>query len=296
MKKKYAGVVVPMITPVDEVGQIDMLSVTKIIKRFAACGVSPLLMGAAGEGYSLSNEQVIKLARTVINTPHENMIIYMELNGSCLNEQLRLADQLTLLDADVMVVTLPPYYALTAKQMYHYYRTLADRLSVPLMIYNNPSTTHQSIPVEVVKQLSEHPNIVGMKDAERDLGRMEACIRLAHNHADFSYFCGWAAQCANSLEMGADGIVPATGNYVPELFADLYDKVLTHDMTAARTLQVRADRIARICHADRLPGESLAALKVMMTHKGLCQPYMIPPLTRLTPEEEKDIVARLKFN
>ncbi|MDR0894190.1 MAG: dihydrodipicolinate synthase family protein [Prevotellaceae bacterium] len=296
MNKKYSGVVVPMITPIDEAGQIDMLSVTKIIKRFGACGVSPLLMGTTGEGYSLSGEQAIKLARTVINTPHENMVIYMGLNGSCLSEQLRLADHLTLLDADVMVVTLPPYYTLTAKQIYHYYRTLADRLSAPLMIYNIPSTTHQSIPLGVVKQLSEHPNIVGIKDSERDLERMEACIKLARDNAGFSYFCGWAAQCVNSLEMGADGIVPDTGNYAPEMFADLYYKVLTHNMTTARELQTRTDRIAHIYQANRSPGESLAALKVMMTYAGLCQPYMLSPLTRLTPQEEQDIIAKLKFH
>jgi 4-hydroxy-tetrahydrodipicolinate synthase len=284
-----------MITPIDETGQIDVLSVTKIIKRFEACDVSPLLMGTTGEGYSLSNEQAIKLVRTVANTPHQGMTVYVGLNGSSLSEQLKLAHQLTLLDADVLVVTLPPYYALSGEQIYRYYTTLADRMPVPLVIYNIPSTTHQSIPVDVVKKLSQHPNIVGMKDSERDLGRMEACIALAKENPRFSYFCGWAAQCANSLELGADGIVPSTANYVPELFAELYYETLVHNMAAARRLQTKTDRIAHIYQAGRPLGGQLAALKVMMAHEGLCQPYMLPPLTCLTKTEEQEIISKLKF-
>ena len=95
--------------------------------------------------------------------------------------------------------------------MYNYYKNLADNIKGPLMLYNIKATTHMSIPVEIIRRLSMHPNIVGLKDSERDLERMEACISISKGREDFAYFCGWAAQSAHSLELGADGIVPSTG-------------------------------------------------------------------------------------
>ena len=150
-----------------------------------------------------------------------------------------------------------------------------------------------TIPVEVVKRLADHPNIVGLKDSERDLERMQQCIAISRDREDFAYFCGWAAQSAYSLSIGGDGIVPSTGNYVPEMFNDLYRAASDGDMTTANRLQDETNEIAKIYQAGRTLGQSLTALKVMMQTKGLCEPWMLIPLTRLSAEEEQSIKSRL---
>ena len=289
MNKKYRGVVVPMVTPVTKEGALDTDAVVRIIEFFAQAGVSPLLMGTTGEGNSVSQADGLLFVETAVKAARQRITIYTGLTGNCFSEQLRQAEAYTKAGADVIVATLPTYYALTPEQMENYYRRLADAITGPLMLYNILATTHMSIPVDVIRRLADHPNIVGLKDSERDLERMAQCIEIAKGREDFCYFCGWAAQSAHSLELGGDGIVPSTGNYVPEMFQQLYEAAVAGDMTTANRLQDETNEIAKIYQKDRMLGQSLTALKVMMQTKGLCEPWMLMPLTRLTEEEEKAI-------
>ena len=289
IQKKYRGVVVPMVTPVTKEGSLDTEAVVRIIEFFAQAGVSPLLMGTTGEGNSVSPKDGLLFVETAVKAAQKRITIYAGLTGNCFSEQLAQAEAYTKAGADVIVATLPTYYALTPVQMENYYRTLADSIKGPLMLYNILATTHMSIPVDVIRRLADHPNIVGLKDSERDLERMAQCIEIAKDRDDFCYFCGWAAQSAHSLELGGDGIVPSTGNFVPEMFQQLYEAAIVGDMATANRLQDETNEIAKIYQKDRTLGQSLTALKVMMQTKGLCEPWMLMPLTRLTEEEEKAI-------
>ncbi len=294
-KSRYCGVVVPMVTPVTAAGALDVKAVERIIESFAKSGVAPLLMGTTGEGNSVSAEDGLLMVQTAVKAAQGRILIYAGLTGTCVSEQIKAAEAYTAAGADVIVSTLPSYYALTDEQMYNYYKTLADSIKGPLMLYNIKATTHMTIPVDVVRRLSEHPNIVGLKDSERDLERMDACIAISREREDFAYFCGWAAQSAHSLELGADGIVPSTGNFVPKMFQDLYEAVEKGDMETANRLQDETNAIAKIYQEGRTLGESLTALKVMMQTDGLCEPYMLAPLTRLPEEVEAGIAARARM-
>ena len=287
--KKYRGVVVPMVTPVKEDGSLDVEAVKRIISFFAEAGVAPLLMGTTGEGNSVGAAD----GRLLVEAAAAGRIlVYAGLTGNCFEEQVLQADAYRQAGADVIVATLPSYYALTETQMLDYYTALANHLNSPLMLYNILATTHMSIPVDVIRRLANHPNIVGLKDSERDLDRMTTCIEIAKERSDFSYFCGWAAQSAHALQQGADGIVPSTGNFVPGMFQELYEAALRGDMATAFRLQQETDEIARVYQKDRTLGQSLAALKVMMQERGLCEPWMLMPLSRLSAEEEHTIAEK----
>lgn len=292
MKKEtnqYHGVVVPMVTPVDEQGRLDVAAVARIIDFFADNHVAPLLMGTTGEGNSVSRNDGLLLVETVVKVASKRILVYAGLTGNCVSEQFQQADAYTEAGADVIVATLPTYYALTPQQMENYYERLANHVKTPLMLYNILATTHMSIPVDIIERLSHHPNIVGLKDSERDLERMAQCIDIAKSRDDFAYFCGWAAQSTYSLSLGGDGIVPSTGNFVPAMFNELYEATVRGDRKRAYQLQEETDKIAKIYQAGHTLGQSLTALKVMMSTKGLCAPWMLPPLTRLTAAEETAI-------
>lgn len=298
MKKEanqYHGVVVPMVTPVDEQGRLDVAAVARIIDFFAENHVAPLLMGTTGEGNSVSQADGLQMVESAVKAAQGRILVYAGLTGNCFSEQIKQANSYTAAGADVIVATLPTYYALTPVQMENYYKALADAIESPLMIYNILATTHMSIPVDVIERLSHHPNIVGLKDSERDEERMAKCIAICKGRDDFAYFCGWAAKSALSLSLGGDGIVPSTGNFVPEMFNELYEAAIEGNMERANQLQEETDRIAKIYQAGRTLGQSLAALKVMMGTKGLCEAWMLPPLSRLLEEEEKDIVSQVSL-
>ena len=161
--------------------------------------------------------------------------------------------------------------------MLKFYKTLADNIMGPVIMYNIKATTQMSIPLEVISELSVHPNIWGLKDSERDELRMNSCIEIFKNRDDFSYFCGWGAQSCNSLHLGADGIVPSTGNIVPELYGKIWNTALKEDWNECAKWQIETDKVALNYQKDCTLGESLAKLKALMHQKGICEKYMMPP-------------------
>lgn len=292
--KKYHGVVVPMVTPLTIDGSIDTAAVERITEFLAVNDVAPLLLGTTGEGNSVSREDGLLLVEEVVKAARGRVKVYAGLTGNCFAEQVTQAEAYTQAGADVIVATLPTYYALTPKQMYEYYRLLADVITGPLMLYNILATTHMSIPVEVVRRLADHPNIVGLKDSERNLPRMREIIAFSRDRKDFSFFCGCAALSAETLAIGADGIVPSGGNFVPQLYARLYQAAVNGDAEEAAHMQQVTAEICAVYQKDHTLGESLAALKVMMQTLGLCEPWMLMPLSRLPKEQEEIIVQNAK--
>ena len=161
INEKYHGVVVPMVTPITEKGDIDTNAVERIVENFAQNKVSALIMGTTGEGNSVSIQQGAEMIKTAANTASGRILIYAGLGGTCISEQMTAANEFIEAGADVIAATLPSYYALTPEQMYGYYKDLADNISIPLMLYNITITTHMSIPLGIIEKLSHHPNIVG---------------------------------------------------------------------------------------------------------------------------------------
>lgn len=292
MKKlnKYHGVVVPMVTPMTKDADIDVAAVARIIENFAKYNVSALIMGTTGEGNSVSVEHGAKMIEAAAKAANGRITIYAGLAGNCISEQKEAAKRFIAAGADVIAATLPCYYALTPEQMYGYYKDMADFLTVPLMLYNITITTHMSIPLDVIEKLSHHPNIVGLKDSENNLPRLEEALKLFADREDFAYFCGCAANSAKALALGADGIVPSVGNYLPKMYADLFEAGINGDMATAEDLQQKTIEIGKINTTDLTLGESLAGLKVIMKMIGLCETYMLPPLTELS----ESVVERIK--
>jgi 4-hydroxy-tetrahydrodipicolinate synthase len=293
MQKKYSGVVIPMVTPFTALGAVDEGAVGRICESFAACGASPLTLGTTGESASLSAAESCRVVAAAAKAMAGRGVVYAGISGCSVAQNIEAAKAYAGLGAEVIVSVLPHYYALTPGQMLGYYEQLAEALP-RVMIYNIPATTHMSIPLGVAQQLSEHPHICGMKDSERDEQRMRDCVALFRDRADFSYFLGYAALSAAALRLGADGIVPSTGNFAPQMFTVLYGHAQAQRFSECERLQTATGEVARIYQEGRTLGQSLAALKAMMSAVGLCEPHVLPPLTPLAEAEQQAVVAAAK--
>lgn len=287
--KLCQGVVVPMVTPFTENGKIDLPAAERISSYMVENDAFPFILGTTGESLSIPHNERLPFVKSILQAVQGKKMVYAGIGSLCVQDSVR--DGQTYLDGgiSVLVAHLPSYYSLTSDQMKVYFEYLADNIRGPLMIYNITATTHMSIPIDVVQHLSEHPNIVGIKDSERDPDRLESLIKYCAPREDFSHLIGWGAKSVYALSLGSDGLVPSTGNIVPGLFNQLYNAVCDNNMGIAEDLQQLTDRIADIYQKGKTLGESLAALKVMMQLKGLCDPHMLLPLTRLSDKMEHEI-------
>lgn len=294
-QKKYHGVVIPMVTPFTEHGKLDEGAAIKLLEKVMEGGTFPFILGTTGESASITFETRLKLVKKVADYVKQRTVVYAGISDNCLENCLTLAQQFYDLGINVFVVHLPSYFPLKPNMMLRYYETLAEHCPGEIMIYNIKSTTHMSIPLDIIEKLSYHPKIVGLKDSERDLERLKRSVEMFSDRQDFSLLCGWTAQSANTLLMGFDGIVPSTGNLIPKKFSDLYESVLRGDQATANKLQAEIDPIADLHQKDMLGSEMIAGLKVMLNEMGLCEPWVLPPLTRLNPEKENQIKNEMKL-
>jgi 4-hydroxy-tetrahydrodipicolinate synthase len=162
------------------------------------------------------------------------------------------------------------------------------------MLYNIPATTKVSIPLDVVGKLSEHANIIGIKDSERSIERMDLLAEQFKDREDFAILSGWTTKSSYALLAGFDGIVPSTGNLIPQLFTDLYQAVIDGSKEKAEEIQDKIDPIADF-HQQEVPfSHMIPILKVMMDEFDLCGPTVLPPLTRLEAKQEEQIRKSMK--
>lgn len=277
-KKKYKGTIVPAITPLNADLSLDTAAVERMFALFRQHGVMPFILGTTGEAPSLPSAVKQMYIRLAGRLKEQDEQLYVGISANCLQESVDWAHRAFDEGADVVVATLPAYYALNGDQMRRYFQQLADSVQGPLMLYNIPSTTHMSIPLAVIDELSHHPLVVGTKDSERSEERLRESLRLWAGRPDFSHLLGWAAKSGESLMNGGDGLVPSTANFAPGVYSDMEKAAASGDAGEVERLQQLSNQLGDSYQGGRTLGESLAALKQIMQREGLCQSYMMPPL------------------
>ncbi|MBN2273148.1 MAG: dihydrodipicolinate synthase family protein [Bacteroidales bacterium] len=288
-EKNYSGVIVPMITPLSSDYSIDRTAVALIMKTFTKNQCSAFVLGTTGESVSVAEKDKTILVESTVREAGHKIKVYAGISGNCLQESISNANHYASLGADAVVAHLPFYYPMNDSNMIRYFKTIADNIQCPLILYNNPITVKWSIPLEIIEELSYHPNIAGVKDSERGLERLDRSLALWSNRDDFSFLLGWTAQSAYALGKRCDGIVPSTANLTPQLYHDLYQSAVAGDAEKAGALQQQADIITNLYIKDRNISEAIPALKVLMAEYGLCKTVVLPPMY------EADAQAQLKL-
>lgn len=298
-KKKYSGVIIPTVTPLTASFALDVTALEKMFAHFYAYDVLPFILGTTGEAASFSIAFKINFLQQAGKLKKPNTLLYAGISSNCIEESIALAAAAKDAGVDVVVATIPNYYALTEEQTIHYFETLANASALPLIIYNIPATTHVSLSLNVIDTLSKHPNIVGCKDSERSDERLAQSLHLWKDRKDFSFFVGWAARSAPALLAGADGIIPSTGNVVASIYKKMIDAVTNGDETTAQAMQVLSDKAGAVYQEGKTLGQSLWALKTLMHHYQLCAPYVQAPLLPMHAKEAAVLIQnfeKINFN
>jgi len=290
----YQGVFVPMASPVDANGSIDIGSSGGLINYLLDNGTIPFIGGTNGEGPSLSLEARKSLVRTLVDHRREGTPLVVGIMGLPYSDTIAQANNYFRTGIDAVVLTLPNYYDLNSKEMADYYMSAAKEIDGDIILYNIPQTIHMSIPVQVIDELSHMKNIIGIKDSEDDEDRLKKSIRLWKNRNDFFHLTGVNKLMVKGLMMGSRGIVPSTGNFAPVIYRKLYDYCLDNREYEANELLEHSQELCDVYQADRSLASSLSALKTVLNYVGLCGMEVLKPLIRLEEAEEQKIIRTYK--
>ncbi len=299
LHKKFRGTVVPMVTPFGSDLSVDTESNVRLIRWIVCAGAHPFLFGTTGESSSLSENQKEVALQSAVQEVAGRSMVYAGVSANCLEDSIRTAKKFADIGANAVVAHVPFYFPMDGYQAMNYFEKLAERSPLPLILYNMPATTRFSIPLEVVEKLSDHPNIGGIKDSERDEVRMIHLIHFCRERSDFSYLLGWTACSYMALTLGADGIVPSTGNIFPDWYVELAEAIERGEQEKAHKLQELTDEVTLLYQEKRQLNHSIPALKMILAEMGLCQPWVMPPLYRMGKAEEEEyrqeVSIRLKM-
>ena len=280
----YYGVIVPMVTPVTPAGALDEPAIRRVIDHLIRGGVDGIfVLGTTGEAASLSQEMRLQLVKLTLDCAKGATTVYAGISHNSLASAVAAADAYSQLGVDLLVAHLPAYYDLNPEEQEAYFLTLSQKIKGPLMLYNMPSTTHMSLPIEVIARLSEQPNIVGLKDSERDIDRLTRIMEVLGSRDDFSILVGVTALSTTALDLGAHGTVPSLGNLVPDLCQKLYQSAIQGDAERVEKCQQQLDDLGRLLRRQLSLGQSLGATKAAMGALSLCGPDVLPPLQPLAP-------------
>jgi 4-hydroxy-tetrahydrodipicolinate synthase len=267
MTPTFAGLIPPMISPLLPNGDVDTIGLSAHVDRLISGGVDGLfVLGTSGEGplLDLARAQQV-IAQTVAAAAGRVPVLAGILEPSTPRavEVARIAADC---GADAVVATTPYYIEADDDGIRDHFLQLADRSPLPLILYNIPSKTHHVLTPDIVAEMVDHPNIVGMKDSHGDWTAFERLLAL--RRPGFTLLQGAEQLCARSILAGADGLVPGLGNVVPRLFMNILRSAQTGDADAAFAYQAQADALGKL-HSY---GHWLACLKYATSRIGLTHP------------------------
>lgn len=291
MKKglKYRGAVVPLVTPFSPGGALDETALARLVDLQVAGGVAGIfVLGTTGEGAHVPRETRHRLVAQTVKFVNHRAVVFAGL-GDVRGGDASEGNEFLHAGADAVVAHPPVSEKVPPEKLGAWYRTLLDRLEGTLLLYNMPTTTGVSIPLDAVAELLGHPKLAGIKDSENNPKRHEELLQRFGGKTDFSVFIGVGALMNKGLRLGADGIVPSVGNLIPEVCQQLCAAAEKADWAGADTRSARMNAVAALYQKGRNLNESLSALKAAMHLRGLCAPQVLPPLRKVSEAELEKI-------
>jgi 4-hydroxy-tetrahydrodipicolinate synthase len=235
MSQVLSGVLTALVTPFHAGGAIDEAALRRVVDRNIDGGVHGVVAcGSTGEFTTLSGAERRLVVETVIDQTAGRVPVVAQTGAQSTAEAIELSQHAEKAGASVLMVVTPYYEPLSIKETKLYLRTVADSVSIPVMLYNLPVATGVNMTPELVGELSrEVGNIQYVKDTTGDLAQAG---KLIHHYGDVvSTFVGWDALLLAALTEGAAGVMAGTANVVPAELVSIHTAIAERDLDRARS-------------------------------------------------------------
>lgn len=275
---RIAGVIVPLITPMNVDGSLDEASLAKLIEHVISGGVSAIfLLGSSGEAPVFSDAEKTHLVRTAVRMVGGRVPILAGVIEASTARAVEQAKALVEAGAQALVPTAPIYFHYSQSEIAAHFRAVAAAVAVPIFVYNIPPLAKMVLTPAVVAELTEVPNILGLKDSDGRLDVFQEFLAVREAAPSFQVWQGAEPVAAISVVRGANGLVLGLANLVPRLTVDLYAAASTGDLPRAWGLQKNLMTLFPIQRHRSF----LAGLKTAGHLLGLCGPTVSSPFEPL---------------
>ncbi|MFM9371906.1 4-hydroxy-tetrahydrodipicolinate synthase [Streptomyces sp. Da 82-17] len=284
------GILTALATPYNQAGDIDEKMLRVLVDRSIDGGVSGVVAGGStGEFAAMTGDERRLLVETVVDQAAGRVPVIAQTGAVATREAVALTQHAERAGADVVMVVAPYYEALTMDETLRYLRTVADSVSIPVMLYNIPDCTGVNLDADTVGALArEVENIKYIKDTSADMAQAG---QLIHRHGDvIDTFLGWDSLLLASVAEGAAGVMAGTANVMPADLVAVHQALTAGDLELARA---RWKRIFPLMDALMTGGPFIQGVRAALQEIGLSVGEPREPLLPVEAAHRERIRAAL---
>jgi 4-hydroxy-tetrahydrodipicolinate synthase len=287
---KIHGIIPPIATPMQANEDLDLPRLKWFLDYQIEAGVHGVfVLGTNSEFYALDEREKQEVIATAVSHVRGRVPVYAGTGAEATREAIRLTRMAEKEGADGVSIITPYFIIPSQQEIYDHYRRIAETTSLPVILYNNPSTCGGlKIDVDTVARLAEIPNILGVKDSSGDLQNTIEYLRVVPDR--FAVMMGRDTLIFSALQFGARGAVPATGNIAPKLLVEIYEAFRRGDMAASQAAQRKLNPIRLSLTLGTAPGGVKAALDLLGRSIGPSR----SPVAPLSPDKLQKMRAALQ--
>jgi 4-hydroxy-tetrahydrodipicolinate synthase len=283
---RFAGSMVALATPFRD-GAIDWPAFGPMIERQIQEGSAALVpCGSTGESATLSHDEHRDVVRFVVEQARGRVPVIAGTGSNATAEAIALTRAARDAGAAGALMISPYYNKPTQEGLVAHYRAVADAVDLPLILYNIPGRTASRIEAETVARLAEHPNVVGLKEADPSLDHALDVVHLCGDAIEL--YAGDDSVTFSLMALGGTGVISTVANVAPRAMADLAAACRAGDWTTGRARQLALLPLIRACFTETNP----IPLKYALARLGFCRDEMRLPLTPLADAAKRDRLDR----
>jgi len=275
------GSLVAIVTPMTKGGSLDLPALGKLIDFHIANGTAGIVVvGTTGESPTVDVEEHCLLIKAAVAEAKGRIPVVAGTGANSTAEAIALTAYAKEAGAHSALSVVPYYNKPTQEGLYRHFRAIAEKVDLPLLLYNVPGRTVADLANDTILRLAEVPGIVGIKDATADMGRGSELLKAlnAASRREFAVYSGDDITGLPLMLMGGHGVISVTANVAPKLMAEMCEAARASDVATARARNDRLLGLHRALFAEPNP----IPVKWALAQMGLIQNELRLPMTPLS--------------
>ncbi|MFA1821232.1 4-hydroxy-tetrahydrodipicolinate synthase [Virgibacillus oceani] len=280
----FGRMLTAMVTPFKQNGEVDYEQTTILIEHLLQNFSDGLVIaGTTGESPTLTFEEKMNLFKHVVKVVDKRVPVIAGTGSNNTNASIRLTEEAEICGVDAIMLVTPYYNKPSQEGMYEHFKEIANKTSLPVMLYNIPGRSAVKMNADTIIQLSEIDNIVSVKEATGDLD--QAAVIIENTKDDFSVYSGEDSLTLPMMSLGADGAVSVASHIIGNEMHQMAELFYNGEIDKAGSLHRKLLPVMNELFSSPSPAPVKTALKI----KGLDSGIVRLPLTPLSVQEQKKL-------
>ena len=294
MMQALKGSLVALVTPMIPNGDVDYVALENLIDWHIEKGTNGIVsVGTTGESATVNIKEHLEVINHTVKYVNSRIPVIAGTGANSTSEAIELTMESKQMGADFSLLVTPYYNKPNQKGLIQHYTKVANEVDLPQILYNVPSRTACDLKPSSVKILSEHKNIVGIKEAVGDPKRIDDLIQISSNNEDFLLYSGDDPSFLSMLKKGGDGVISVAANVVPEYISDICSSAFEEKFDIAEELDNKLSTLYELLFIESNP----IPVKWMLYKMELIQKSIRLPLIELDKKYHENILSEmLKLN